>query len=86
MKTNIQCTDLDSILVPQLKVARVIHIYFFIIYHSFLRDTGDVGFIPGLGRSPGEGNANSLQYSCVENPMDREGGLQSIGLQRVRQD
>ena len=32
---------------------------------------GDLGSIPGLGRSPGEGNANPLQYSCLENPMDR---------------
>ena len=29
------------------------------------------GSIPGLGRSPGEGNGNPLQYSCLENPMDR---------------
>jgi len=33
---------------------------------------GDVGLIPGLGRSPGEGNGYSLQYSCLENSMDRE--------------
>ena len=32
---------------------------------------GDLGSIPGLGRSPGEGNGNPLQYSCLENPMDR---------------
>ena len=32
---------------------------------------GDVGLIPGLGRSPGEGNGNPLQYSCLGNPMDR---------------
>ena len=32
----------------------------------------DVGSIPGLGRSPGGGNGNPLQYSCLENPMDRE--------------
>ena len=31
----------------------------------------DLGLIPGLGRSPGEGNGNSLQYSCLENSMDR---------------
>ena len=31
----------------------------------------DAGSTPGLGRSPGEGNGNSLQYSCLENPMDR---------------
>ena len=34
-------------------------------------NSGDLGLIPGLGRSPGEGNGNSLQYSCLENPMDR---------------
>ena len=32
---------------------------------------GDVGSTPGSGRSPGEGNGNPLQYSCLENPMDR---------------
>ena len=45
---------------------------------------GDPGSIPGLGRSPGEGNGNPLQYSCLENPM--EGGTwwaKSMGLQRV---
>ena len=34
-------------------------------------NSGDQGSIPGLGRSPGEGNGNPLQYSCLENPMDR---------------
>ena len=34
-------------------------------------NAGDLGSIPGSGRSPGEGNGNSLQYSCLENPMDR---------------
>ena len=33
--------------------------------------TGDVGLIPGSGRSPEEGNGNPLQYSCLGNPMDR---------------
>ena len=32
---------------------------------------GDMGWIPGSGRSPGEGNGNPLQYSCLENPTDR---------------
>ena len=32
---------------------------------------GDPGLFPGSGRSPGEGNGNTLQYSCLENPMDR---------------
>ena len=35
-------------------------------------DAGDPGWIPGSRRSPGEGNGNPLQYSCLENPMDRE--------------
>ena len=34
-------------------------------------NAGDLGSIPGSGRSPGEGNGNPLQYSCPENPMDR---------------
>ena len=34
-------------------------------------NAGDLGSTPGLGRSPGEGNGNPLQYSCLENPMDR---------------
>ena len=34
-------------------------------------NTGDLGSIPGLGRSPGEGNGNPLQYCCLENFMDR---------------
>ena len=48
---------------------------------------GDLGSIPESGRSPGERNGNSLQYSCLENPMEREpGGQQSMELQRVRYD
>ena len=35
-------------------------------------NAGDLGSIPGSGRSPGEGNGTPLQYSCLENPMDRE--------------
>ena len=35
-------------------------------------NAGDLGSIPGLGRSPGEGNGKPLQYSCLENPMDSE--------------
>ena len=50
-------------------------------------DVGSVGSIPGLGRSPGEGNSNPLQYSCLDNPMDREAwGATVIGSQRIRRD
>ena len=34
-------------------------------------NAGDLGLIPGLGRAPGGGHGNALQYSCLENPMDR---------------
>ena len=39
--------------------------------HANAEDMSDVGLIPGLGRSPGEGHGNPLQYSCLENPVDR---------------
>ena len=42
---------------------------------------GDMGLIPGSGRSPGEGNGNPLQYSCLENPMD--GGDWQATVQRI---
>ena len=50
-------------------------------------NAGDLGLILGSGRSPGEGNGNPLQYSCLENPMEGgAGGLQSMGSQRVGHD
>ena len=67
---------------------------FYIMYFSFpcnsvgkeyVCNAGDLDSIPGLGRSPGEGNGNPLQYSCLENLMERgawweePGGLQSMG-------
>ena len=46
-------------------------------------NAGDVGSIPGSERSSGEGNGNPLQYSCLENPMDRgPDGLESMGSQK----
>ena len=50
-------------------------------------DVRDTGSIAGSGRSPGGGHGNPLQYSCLENPMDKGAcGPQSIGSQRVKQD
>ena len=50
-------------------------------------NAGDMGLIPGLERSPGEGNGNPLQYSCLGNPTDEQPGIpQSVGTQRVRYD
>ena len=45
-------------------------------------DLSDMHSIPGWERSPGEGHGNPLQYSCLENPMDR-GAWQVTGLQRA---
>ena len=51
--------------------------YFILGLQQWLRgqestcDAGDTGSIPGSGRSPGKGNGNPLQYSCLENPLDR---------------
>ena len=50
-------------------------------------DIKDMGSIPGSGRTPGGGHGNSLQYSCLENPMDEEpGGLHSMGSHRVKHE
>ena len=50
-------------------------------------NAGDVGSIPGSGRSPGEGNGNRLQYSCLENPMDRGASWAPVhGVIRVGHD
>ena len=43
-----------------------------------LANVGDMGSIPGLGRSPGKGNDNPLQYSCLGNRMDREAWLVTV--------
>ena len=48
------------------------------------RDTGDVGLIPGWGRSPGGGHGSPLQYSCLESPMTEEpGGLESTACKEL---
>ena len=48
---------------------------------------GDPGSIPGLGGSPGEGNGNPLQYSCLQNPMDKGVSQATVhGVTRVRHD
>ena len=50
-------------------------------------NAGDQGSIPGLGRSPEEGNGNPLQHSCLENPMDRGACRATVhGVERVRCD
>ena len=51
------------------------------VVKNLLAKAGDMGSIPGLGRSPGEGNGTPLQYSCLENPMD--GGAWWAAVHRV---
>ena len=65
------------------KLVRVI----FSVSKESVCSVGDPGLIPGLGRFPGEGNGDPLQYHCLENLMDEEpGGLQSMGSQRIGQE
>ena len=50
-------------------------------------NAGNLGSIPGLRRSPGEGNGNLLQYSCLENPMDKAVWRAIVhGVTRIRED
>ena len=49
-------------------------------------NVGDPGSIPGSGRSPGEGNGSPLQYSCPENPSDREAWRATVHGVAERQD
>ena len=54
---------------------------------EFACNAEDLGSIPGSGRSLGEGNGNPLQYSCLENPMDRGAWQATVhGVARVRHD
>ena len=63
----------------------MLHIQGGSVVKNTLTNAGDVGLIPGLGRSPGEGNGNPLQYLAWKIPWTEESGrLQSMGSQRVR--
>ena len=45
---------------------------------------GDMGLIPGLEKSPGGGNGNPLQYSCLDNPTDRGGSVHGVTKSQTR--
>ena len=49
-------------------------------------NAGHTGWILGSGRSPGEGNGNILQYSCLDNPVDRGAWEATVQVARVRHD
>ena len=62
----------------------IINNFIGISVHGLPRWLSDTNSVPGLGRSPGEGDGNPLQYSCLGNPMDEEpSGLQSVELQKT---
>ena len=61
-------TDAFGISSPKLRASRVPLV---VKDHSNAGDVGDLGLIPGSGRFPVGGHSNPLQYSCLENPMDR---------------
>ena len=61
---NVLCSVLDTEYMPRGSVVKNLS--------ASAGDARDTGSIPGLGRSPGVGNGNLLQYSCLDNPMDRE--------------
>ena len=74
---------------PFEKFKYIHYIYIYTNSLSFGKESAfsaeDQGSIPGLGRSPGERNGNSLQYSCLENLVDREAWWATVyGLTRVR--
>ena len=66
----------------EVQCYKILKNHYYVVYNSardfpggsdgkaFVYNAGDPGLIPGSGRSPGEGNGNPLQYSCLENPMD----------------
>ena len=57
------------------------------VHKSSACNAGDLGSVPELGRSPGEVNGNPLQYSCLENPMDRGAWRATVhGITRVGHD
>ena len=66
---NIVCNDTDfKFLNPIISIKIIVHS---VKPHISTYNAGDPGLIPELGRFPGEGNGNPLQYSCLENHMDR---------------
>ena len=65
----------------------IIHTPFWFVMGAQICNTVELCSIPGLGRSPGEGNGNPLQDSCLENPMDREAWRATVlGVTKVGHD
>ena len=61
----------------------MVHYSFWGVVKNLSANAGEVGLIPGLGRTPGEGNGNPLQYSCLEIPWTEEpAGPQSMGTEK----
>ena len=77
MKSNKWNQNIIKFLVRQKYISFLKYIYFMYDFpggsdsKASACNAGELGSVPGWGRSPGEGNGDPLQYSCLENPMDR---------------
>ena len=83
---------------PEISTKKHVNLIYLVIISSFttpglpwrlIRQCRRRGLNPGLGRASGEGNGNPLQYSCLENPMDRgtwQATVHGVGSQKVRHD
>ena len=81
--------------IRKTKILTLMHVYYqclnglpqWLSSEEPICDAGDSGSIPGLGRPPGEGNGNSLHYSCLGNPTDRGPWQVTVyGAARIRHD
>ena len=71
----------------KIQVAFSVSYYYYLVGKESACNAGDPGLIPGLERALGEGNGNSLQYSCLGNPKDREAWRATVHwVARVRHD
>ena len=71
----------------KIQVAFSVSYYYYLVGKESACNAGDPGLIPGLERALGEGNGNSLQYSCLGNPKDREAWRATVHwVARVRHE
>ena len=69
-RVELECNGIDQILSEHITQSKD-NFWKVLNGKASVYNAGDPGLIPGLGRPPGEGNGNPLQYSCLANPMDR---------------
>ena len=86
--SNVQQSD--SVIYVSILFQNFSHLGYYRILSSDSKESacnsGDTGSVSGLERSSGEGNGNPLQYSCLENPMDRGATVQGVAKSRTQLD